>query len=312
MSAMAFNALDINHDGVITRAEFDQAYGQPMMQAAPVMYAAPATQTYAAPAVTYAAPQPVMQYAAPQPVMQYAAPQPVMQYAAPQPVMQYAAPPQPVMQAAPVMQYAAPVQAQAQVSNIRPHPTMGPVEVSSTAHPPQRLQHEEAQPISYVGHEGAEANLITNEANYQPTHQQPMTDFHQVNRFVPQSHLQAAGAEQVFAHGGAFGPRMAAGSAGVTYGAPPAPAPVMAPQMAFAAPQMTYAAPQMAVAAPQMTYAAPQTTYAAPQMTYGAPAMSGFDAMDRNHDGMITQAEFNAAMGGGSASMGQPMMMHAQ
>merc|ERR1711957_141513 len=99
-------------------------------------------------------------------------------------------------------------------------------------------------------------------------------------------------------------------------GAPPAPAPVMAPQMAFAAPQMTYAAPQMAVAAPQMTYAAPQMavaapqmTYAAPQTTYGAPAMSGFDAMDRNHDGMITQAEFNAAMGGGSASMGQPMMM---
>jgi len=270
MSAMAFNALDINHDGVITRAEFDQAYGQPMMQAAPVMYAAPATQTYAAPAVTYAAPQPVMQYAAPQPVMQYAAPQPVMQYAAPQPVMQYAAPPQPVMQAAPVMQYAAPVQAQAQVSNIRPHPTMGPVEVSSTAHPPQRLQHEEAQPISYVGHEGAEANLITNEANYQPTHQQPMTDFHQVNRFVPQSHLQAAGAEQVFAHGGAFGPRMAAGSAGVTYGAPPAPAPVMA---GFAAP----------------------VTYAAPQMVAAAPMTMGFDAFDRNHDGVITQAEFMAA-----------------
>merc|ERR1740139_1968147 len=65
-----------------------------------------------------------------------------------------------------------------------------------------------------------------------------------------------------------------------------------------AAPVMTYAAqPQMEYAPqPQIEYgAAPVMTYAAaPQMAYAQPA-TAFDMMDRNHDGMITQAEFGGA-----------------
>merc|ERR1740117_547236 len=64
-----------------------------------------------------------------------------------------------------------------------------------------------------------------------------------------------------------------------------------APVMAYAAqPQMEYA-PQ-----PQMEYgAALVMTYAAqPQMAYTQPA-TAFDMMDRNHDGVITQAEFAGA-----------------
>mmetsp|Transcript_105393 Transcript_105393/g.327451 ORF Transcript_105393/g.327451 Transcript_105393/m.327451 type:complete len:100 (-) Transcript_105393:92-391(-) len=93
-----------------------------------------------------------------------------------------------------------------------------------------------------------------------------------------------------------------------------APAMTMAPPTtvtmeaaAMTAPAMTYAA----APAPAMTYAAaPQMTVgmaaAAPAMTYAAPAMAGaqvgsvmdtaFNALDRNHDGMITRSEFNAAM----------------
>jgi len=65
-------------------------------------------------------------------------------------------------------------------------------------------------------------------------------------------------------------------------------------------PATTYAAPAMTYAAPAMqTYAAPVTTYAAPAMAmiepvaYAAPAaVSMFDQIDRNHDGVITKAEF--------------------
>jgi hypothetical protein len=57
----AFDALDRNHDGVITPAEFNAVQGSTSMPtttfAAPaVTYAAPALQTYAAPVTTYAAP----------------------------------------------------------------------------------------------------------------------------------------------------------------------------------------------------------------------------------------------------------------
>merc|ERR1712151_421022 len=52
-----FNAVDRNNDGVVTRAEFNQAFAP---QAQPVTYAAPAVQTYTMPQVvqapTYAAP----------------------------------------------------------------------------------------------------------------------------------------------------------------------------------------------------------------------------------------------------------------
>jgi hypothetical protein len=82
MSA-AFNMIDRNHDGVITRAEFNQAMAGSVSYAAPTTsyaaaptYAAPIT-TYAAPATTYAAPMPT--YSAP---TTYAAPAPA--YATPQ------------------------------------------------------------------------------------------------------------------------------------------------------------------------------------------------------------------------------------
>merc|ERR1712032_1330386 len=75
-------------------------------------------------------------------------------------------------------------------------------------------------------------------------------------------------------------------------------------QMTYAAPQpVTYAEPQQVTyAAPQMTYAAPQPmTYAAPVMTVAQP-VSAFDMIDRNHDGVVTRAEF-AQMQGGSVSV---------
>jgi len=90
----------------------------------------------------------------------------------------------------------------------------------------------------------------------------------------------------------------------MTYAAPQQMVEYAAPQMTYAAPQMVeYAAPQMTYAAPQtMTYAAPQPmTYAAPAMTYAQPA-SAFDMIDRNHDGVVTRAEF-AQMQGGSVSV---------
>jgi len=101
----AFNVIDANHDGQISRQEFARAMGggQPVSYGAPPMmsYGAPQQVTYAAPPVQYAAPP--VQYAAPQQV-QYA---PQVQYAA-APV-QYAAPPSPVRYEAPVVQYEAPV-----------------------------------------------------------------------------------------------------------------------------------------------------------------------------------------------------------
>jgi len=74
--------------------------------------------------------------------------------------------------------------------------------------------------------------------------------------------------------------------------------------MTYAAPVVTQAAPVYAAPQP-VTYAAPQTmSYAAP--TYGAPQMYAapqgyaqptFNQLDRNHDGVLDRAEFNAAMG---------------
>jgi hypothetical protein len=72
----------------------------------------------------------------------------------------------------------------------------------------------------------------------------------------------------------------------------------------YAAPATTYAAPATAYVAQATTYSAPAVTYGAPSTTYTTqPAYGGFDAIDRNHDGVITQAEFLAATGGGSASI---------
>jgi len=93
----------------------------------------------------------------------------------------------------------------------------------------------------------------------------------------------------------------------VTYAAP-------APQqMTYAAPQqMSYLPPQQIAQMPtQVMQAAP--VYAAPQPAYQmqAQAPSMFDQFDRNHDGVITQAEF-AAMGGMPMQQfagGAPQMM---
>lgn len=97
-----FDSLDRNHDGVITRAEFNAAMGQapaspvvasftsPVAVATPVTYAAPpvVTQAPTPPLLTYSAPTMVQQpvtYAAPPVVVP--APQPqVVTYAAPPPV----------------------------------------------------------------------------------------------------------------------------------------------------------------------------------------------------------------------------------
>mmetsp|Transcript_75875 Transcript_75875/g.236182 ORF Transcript_75875/g.236182 Transcript_75875/m.236182 type:complete len:182 (+) Transcript_75875:63-608(+) len=96
MSA-SFNAFDRNHDGVITRAEFNSVMaGQtaPAM-AAPGMvgYGAPAMQTYAAAPATMMAAPPVTTYAAAAPAVMAAPAPAVTTYAAPAPAMTYAAQP---------------------------------------------------------------------------------------------------------------------------------------------------------------------------------------------------------------------------
>merc|ERR1712232_482124 len=87
----------------------------------------------------------------------------------------------------------------------------------------------------------------------------------------------------------------------VTYAAP---APVV--QEVLAAPQMiqytqpapmTYAAPAVQEV---VQYAQPATTYAAP-VTYAAPATAAaplFQAIDANHDGVVSRQEFAQALGG--------------
>merc|ERR1712071_566380 len=107
--AAAFNAMDRNHDGVVTRQEFAQAQALTAL-----------TTTYATPPQVYAAPQAApaqISYAAPAPV--YAQPQ-QQQYAAPaapvyaqQQQMTYAAPAQQVSYQ-PQMAYGAPMAAQPQ------------------------------------------------------------------------------------------------------------------------------------------------------------------------------------------------------
>merc|ERR1719291_1611172 len=66
-------------------------------------------------------------------------------------------------------------------------------------------------------------------------------------------------------------------------------------------------------AAPMMTYAAPAAPMTTAPMTYAAPTMAaptGFDAIDRNHDGVISRAEFQAATQ--SVTVAQPVMQVAQ
>jgi len=91
-----------------------------------------------------------------------------------------------------------------------------------------------------------------------------------------------------------------------TYAAPvqtvqAAPVTYAAPTQTMQAAPMTYAAPMQTMtmqAAPvtygaPVTYAAPmQTTYAAAPAYGGSVSMGAFDAMDRNHDGVISRAEF--------------------
>merc|ERR1719215_2567984 len=99
----------------------------------------------------------------------------------------------------------------------------------------------------------------------------------------------------------------ACGAPQVTYGAAPAQMSYLPPATA-AAPAATYM-PATNYAAPVQMQAA---TYAAPApMTYAAPqAVTAFDAMDRNHDGVITRQEF---MGGAQPNQpAQPSYMPAQ
>merc|ERR1712054_519828 len=85
----------------------------------------------------------------------------------------------------------------------------------------------------------------------------------------------ASAATPVISSISAAAPTYATAAAPMTYAA----------STTYAAPAATYAA-----SAP-MTYAAAPTTYAS-AATYAAPAMSAFNMLDRNHDGVITRAEF--------------------
>merc|ERR1719356_2151775 len=96
----AFDVIDQNHDGVISRAEFNQAMQQPEQpMAAPGSYVPAPPQGFSC--VT---PAPVVTYGAPQ--VTYAAPQ---QVAAPAPAS-YVPPVEVAGQAPPVVQYAVPRQ----------------------------------------------------------------------------------------------------------------------------------------------------------------------------------------------------------
>jgi hypothetical protein len=58
----------------------------------------------------------------------------------------------------------------------------------------------------------------------------------------------------------------------------------------------TYAAPMTMTAAPM--YAAPATVFQGGSASIAAaPVATGFDMVDRNHDGVISRSEFAAAMG---------------
>merc|ERR550537_1992742 len=82
--------------------------------------------------------------------------------------------------------------------------------------------------------------------------------------------------------------------------APPATAVTYAAPSPYQTIQMAPTAAAVHAAPAQTTYAAPPTTYAAPSMAYGAPmpatTTSAFDMLDRNHDGVISRAEFAQAM----------------
>jgi len=76
--------------------------------------------------------------------------------------------------------------------------------------------------------------------------------------------------------------------------------------MQYGAPVVTqevgaYAAPVMQYGAPVMQYGAPASPVGAPVMQYSAPvgaavAQAGFNAIDTNHDGVISRGEMNAAL----------------
>merc|ERR1719356_1276677 len=110
----AFDAIDQNHDGVISRAEFNQAMQQPEQpMAAPGSYVPAPPQGFScvtpAPVVTYGAPQ--VTYAAPQ---QVAAPVPAPASYVP-PVVTYAVPRQ--------MSYLPPAQASYMPPPMQAEPT---------------------------------------------------------------------------------------------------------------------------------------------------------------------------------------------
>eukprot|EP00419_Tripos_fusus_P029865 CAMPEP_0172713764 /NCGR_PEP_ID=MMETSP1074-20121228/63618_1 /TAXON_ID=2916 /ORGANISM="Ceratium fusus, Strain PA161109" /LENGTH=352 /DNA_ID=CAMNT_0013537969 /DNA_START=75 /DNA_END=1133 /DNA_ORIENTATION=+ len=348
----AFDAIDRNHDGVITRAEFNQAMaasnlGKPM----PMACVGPTMGTYAPPAVSYTAP--TMQafgaartYAPP--VAGWTASTSTMvpptvstapvTYAMPATSqVTYGAPPAtsqvtygaPVYNAASYVQptevsYAMPSSPSTAASVSYAMPTSAPTLTYGSPAPAtmQPAVTYTAAPVTYSPPIGQAASVIAAPA-------------------VPQaaSAIMAPAMPETYAMPVAYNaPFETVVQQPVSYGVPSvtyaAPETMMQPAMACASapiayttgasvemhPQttMTYGSPAYSTfAAPveqTISYAAPaSTTYtAAPAMTYStapvayAPPMQAapmvqqggslFDMLDRNHDGVISRAEFNQVM----------------
>mmetsp|Transcript_18106 Transcript_18106/g.63631 ORF Transcript_18106/g.63631 Transcript_18106/m.63631 type:complete len:790 (+) Transcript_18106:77-2446(+) len=296
-----FEQLDANHDGMISRAEFQQAAGQPTYTVAPAQYMTGPAQVVSG--------QPQMQprvttYAAPQMLQQvHQAPQvsylpPVM--AEPTSVYQSASAPQ--------VSYLPPIMAESQyhatapsVSYLPPTTVQAPAVYASAqqsmayASAPHIMSGGAPQPGLFEQLDQNHDGVLTR-AEFQQATQQ-------VSYGAPAMQYERAPVEYMTA------PAVYAAEPGVhtvTYGAPASTTYAQPQQMHMqmpaepiagqygAQPMTSYAAPPTMCAAPQAAYGAPPTMYAgAPQTVYGgAPPMTTFDAIDANHDGMITQAEY--------------------